>query len=65
MFNAEFTTERYWRGPRSQGREEEDYNSTPIATLSEFRSCVKVEVAACRGLSVLMSLTVPVDVKQH
>ena len=30
---------------------------------SEFRSCVKVEVAP--GLSVLMSLTFSVDVKQH
>ena len=31
----------------------------------KFRSCVKVEVAAGLGLSVLMSLTVSVDVKQH
>ena len=30
-----------------------------------FRSCVKVEVAVLAGLSVLMSLTVSVDVKQH
>ena len=29
---------------------------------SEFRSCVKVEVAVVAGLSVLMSLTVSVDV---
>ena len=31
---------------------------------SEYRSCVKVEVAVL-GLSVLLSLTVSVDVKQH
>ena len=33
---------------------------------TEFRSCVKVEVAVlCFNNSVLMNLTVSVDVKQH
>ena len=37
---------------------------TPVALVSELRSCVKVEVAV-QGSPSIISLVVSVDVKQH